>query len=307
MRSVVLCFCLFWLHLSPCLAGNLVFTEGKWSSDSDKADQQLLVAGGGQEFESGFLSRIEVGGGIRDFSDNLGTETFDLLRLRLQSSKRSGWQAKLQLDYLQSDDWSPLVYGLTLSSQPHARWYFEFAAERDLVDTVAAVRNEMLMDSYTLSADYQLSDSLTVVGAPLVQDYSDGNQRRGGLLRLIYSAPQHDNISVELKGRLLKSDFAGAGYFSPETLEEYLLIFGLALPFADDDWVVRLRLGPGQQVVKPHGGDRETKDAYLGEVKLRGWFTQSLGLEAMAGCSSALQASGSYEYYYGEARLTYYW
>ena len=45
----------------------------------------------------------------------------------------------------------------------------------------------------------------------------------------------------------------------------------------------------------------------MGEVKLRGWFTQSLGLEALAGCSSALQTSGSYQYCYGDARLTYHW
>ncbi len=215
MRSVVLCFCLVWLNISSVQVSTLFFTEGKLSSDSDEADQQLLVAGAGQEFESGFLSRIEVGGGNRKFADNLGSEAFDLLRLRLQTIKRSGWQAKLQLDYLKSDDWSPLVYGLTLSSQPHPRWYFELAAERDLVDTVAAVRNETLEDSYSLSADYKLSSSLTMVGAPLVQNFSDSNQRWGGVVRLIYSPPQYEKFSVELKGRLLKSDFAGVGYFSP--------------------------------------------------------------------------------------------
>ncbi len=81
----------------------------------------------------------------------------------------------------------------------------------------------------------------------------------------------------------------------------------LAVAFNNDAWVVRLRLGPGLQVVKDHGGERNTKDAYMGEVKLRGWFTQSLGLEALAGCSSALQTSGSYQYCYGDARLTYHW
>ena len=55
MRSVVLCFCLFWLNISAVQASTLFFTEGKLSSDSDEADQQLLVAGAGQEFESGFF------------------------------------------------------------------------------------------------------------------------------------------------------------------------------------------------------------------------------------------------------------
>ena len=121
------------------------------------------------------------------------------------------------------------------------------------MDTVAAVQNEILVDSYSLSADYKLSSSLTLVGAPLVQNFSDSNQRWGGVVRLIYSPPQYEKFSVELKGRLLKSDFAGVGYFSPESLEEYLLIFGLAVPFNNDAWVVRRGLVRGCRWLKTMG------------------------------------------------------
>jgi len=307
MRYAAWCLFFFWLSISPSMAANLLFTEGKLTSDSDDADQYLFVAGAGHGFDSGFLSKFEIGGGTRKFDDNAGSETFDLVRLRLQSVKQAGWQARLQLDYLDGQEWSPLAYAFTVTSKPHDRWYLEFATERDLVDTVTAIRHETLLDSYSLSVDYKFTDTFTLVGAPLVQHFSDSNQRWGGVARLIYTYPRFENASLELKGRVLKSDFDGIGYFSPETLQEYFLILGLALPFGGDDWVARLRIGPGLQVVKPHEGDRETKDAYLGELKLRGWFTQSLGLEAVAGCSSAVQASGSYEYCYGDARLTYHW
>ena len=307
MRRVLLAMLLLAASSPPCQAGNLLFTEGRYTHDSDQAEQYLLVVGAGQVFDSGAWSKIELGGGLRRFTDNQGGETFNLYRLRLESAKRGGWQARLRLDWQQSQEWSPLTYAAAVSGQTGERWYLEFSAERDLVDTVTAIRQEIVVDSYSLSADYRLTNSFTIVGAPLVQRFTDGNNRWGGVVRLVYSPPRYENLSLEVKGRLLKSDVDGHGYFSPATLQEYFLIVGLAMPFGNDNWVARLRLGPGLQVVEPHVGEGETKDAYLGELKLRGWFTQSLGLEAVAGCSSALQASGSYDYCYGDARLTYHW
>ena len=45
---------------------------------------------------------------------------------------------------------------------------------------------------------------------------------------------------MQLKGRNLEARQESATYFSPERLQEYLLLVGITTPFADDQWLLRL-------------------------------------------------------------------
>ena len=289
--------------VSADLTGGIEF-----SHDSDDADLYGIYMGYRHPFQNS-RSRSKIGfrAGLLTLKDPIGTERFKVLELSHQSDPAEHAHLDLKIGLLDGDDWSPSLYSGNFAYKPSDKWYIEMFGERGIIDSVTSVRLEYLIDTRGFSIDYAVTSELTLVGALFKQGISDGNDRIGKVGRVVYTPSAYDWLNLQLKTRLLDSDFDGIGYFSPATLSEYFFLIGLAQPFAGDDWIVRGLAGPGLQKIEEHGGGDENKPAILMEVKLKGWFTQEFGLDARLGYTTAQKTSGSDRYLYGHVNFTHTW
>ncbi|MBE0501684.1 MAG: hypothetical protein IBX47_09600 [Desulfuromonadales bacterium] len=291
---------------SPCY-GARIFSEVNGTRDSDNASTLELLAGYRQTLVTVGNSEFEMAGGDRTYFEPGERERFSVGRLELRSDQNRSWQLKVRTDFLHGDNWSPLLPAAFFSSQPNDSWSVELSVEREVVDSVSAIQQRLHLDSYALSADYRINSSWTVVGAAIYQRFSDGNNKQGGIGRIIYSLQQLPNFNLQLKGRLIQSDRDSIDYFSPRTLREGFLLLGYAAPFADDNWVIKLLGGPGIQKIDPFFEESQTKVAFLGELALHGWFNDSWQLVAKLGCTSANETRDAYQYWFTTMHLGYVW
>jgi len=313
-------FTLLLLALALPAHADRVYLEGGATRDGDESGHYRLFSGYRYRAGDAYQWELDLAGGSRNYWEKIDLdspapttqtstekERFESVRAAMRGTTPRVWRYDLQLEQLLGDDWDPLLGSATVSARPNEYWYFELFGERELVDTVSAIREKTRVDTYGLSADYTLTPSLVLVAALLQQDFNDGNRRQGGSGRLIYYPEGISWLHLQLKGRLLDAEQPSDNYFSPERLQEYFLLVGVATPFANDDWVFRLLAGPGMQIVEPFDSARVEKEAYLAEVRLRGWFSDHVTLESAVGCSTAVTSAETYSYCFGHLHLGYAW
>lgn len=253
------------------------------SEDSDRARQQAYAADllGALPF-GGAQAQWSVGGGYRRLDDPTGRESFARARgsVALAPAEHTRLQARAEL--LDGSDWSPVLGGASLGQRFSSRWAGELSADRELVDTVTAIRARNLVTTWAGSLDYMLSPSWTVIAAANTQDLRDGNERDGRSLRIAWAPPQTD-WNLQLRLRRIDSAFRGDGYFSPRRLQDALFTGAYHYPVADERYLLSLRAGAGAQRIDRN--DSET--LYLAELRGRGWFSEQYGFEARATCSNS--------------------
>lgn len=305
IRGIVLLLLL--LFSTPCYSAR-IFTEINGTLDSEDADSLEIVAGYRQTLSSLANLNFELAGGSLAYSEPGEEERFSVGKLGLSSSPDNDWQLQLHCRFLDGDSWSPVLPAAMIIGRPHRDWYIELSADRDPVDSISAIRKHIYVDSYVASVDYRINDRWTVVGAPIVQHFSDNNQRHGVIGRIINTPQKWPNFTLQLKGRFLQLSQDSPDYFSPERLSEGFLLFGYATPFADDNWVIKLLGGPGIQRIEPFNSQTaQNKPIYHGEITLRGWFNDHLQLVSRLGCTLADGAQETYNYCFGNMHLGYAW
>jgi hypothetical protein len=276
--ALILCVCLAAgpVHAARAVVDQLVV------DDSDGMWQYRLLAGLDQTIDrplAGGSAGIRIGRWRID--DNEGREDFDMLSLRYDSGDQRAWRTKAGLSQL-SGEGSPTL-GDVIVDWNGGRWQIEGSAQRELVDTVTAIRLHYLIDTWSLSAEYRFNPRWTAVGAVYTQSVTDGNARSGQVGRLIYSPERLEGFTLEGYLRHVDSDFNGIGYFSPGHLRETLLIAGYRRSVLGEHWIAGARLGAGRREI-----DRDIDNTlYLAELSLRGWFTDRFGLDGKVACSSA--------------------
>lgn len=283
MRTATVLLLCGWVGAALAGAPDRARLDLQTSEDSDRAHQQAYLAEllGPLPF-GGAQAQWAVGGGYRLIDDAVGREAFTRARasVALEPSEHTRLQARTEL--LDGDDWSPVLGGASLGRRFSSHWSGEVSVDRELVDTVTAVRARNLVTTWAGSLDYAWSPSWTIVVAANVQDLRDSNERHGRSLRLVWAPPQAE-WNLQLRLRRIDSEFRGAGYFSPRRLEDALFTGIVHRPLAGDRYLLSLRAGAGAQRI-----DRGDDEAlYLAEVRGRGWFTDHYGFEARATCSNS--------------------
>jgi hypothetical protein len=253
------------------------------SGDSDDARQQAYAATvlGPLPF-GGEAAQWGLGAGYRHLDDPVGSEAFTRARGYAAFAPATSTRVEARAEALYGDGWSPLIGGVNLRQQLAPRWSGEVAFDRELVDTVTAVRARNLVSTWAGSLDYLLAPAWTVAVGANIQDLKDGNERDGRSLRLVWAPPEAD-WNLQLRLRRIDSAFRGVGYFSPRRLEDGLLTGTIHRPIASDRYLLSLRLGAGAQRID--SGDEEA--LYLAELRGRGWFDDHFGFEARASCTNS--------------------
>jgi hypothetical protein len=306
MNRVLITFLLAALMIQPgpATASNGLTGGIEFSDDSDGGHLYGIYAGYLHTFEESG-SGIGFRTGLLNIKDPDGSERFRVLEANHQSRPVERMRLDLKGSWLNNDKWSPFLYSLNVANSPGDKWNLEVYGERGIVDSLPSVRLEYLIDTYGFSVDYAATGELTLVGALFRQDITDGNERLGRVGRIIYTPGAKDWLNLQVKVRIIGSDFDGIGYFSPATQSEYYLLVGAARPFADDNWLIKGLAGPGLQRIEDHGGGVEEKAASLAEVRLKGWFTQQFGLNVGLGCTTAQRSGSGSRYCHGDILFTY--
>lgn len=260
-----------------------VLGEAHASDDTDHQSQQWFYAGYQRALPQ--VAADSSGAawlGWRHLESDDGSESFKALRLDFEAPTTERTRVKLRLNPLIGSDWSPVLGGVSAIWKPDATWYFEAFADRELVDTVRAVRDENHVDTYGLSGDYRFWGLLTLIVSAFGQSFDDGNERLGRVFRLDYASEAWAGFGAQLRAKRVDADAPGVGYFSPRRLEEAELRLRYVVPLADQRWQLALRASGGRQRIDGNGSE----NLYGAEIGLRGWFTDHYGLEAQAQCSN---------------------
>lgn len=292
-------------HAAP--TGDRLVLDTMATDDSDGLRQQSVYVGAVKALPSlGSTAAIGLRAGYWQLSGKGDQVEFTGLRLDEQQSL-GPTTIDVGVHQLFSSDWSPTL-GHASVAVPLAPVTLSAGVERAVVDTVIAARRETTFDTWNATADYTVSTQWTVVGGGLLQDFSDGNQRQGGVFKVIFSPSTLEGFNAQLRLRRLDGDRQGIGYFSPDRFEEGLLVvqYGHALP--GDRFVLTGQAGAGAQRID----SRDNFAVFLAELRARGWFTDTLGMEGKLGCTNtgdlvAGPASDGYRYCYANLSLMRPW
>lgn len=311
MRKIILISILL-LFLSSSGQAAQYRLDGVFSFSDDTDHEKQFVYGLGSDviFNRKNNDRLSLLIGQRQFRNDhdeflLGKkeETFNFLTVsggkRFDTLRLDG-----KLSLYDSRHWSPILCTGFVAWDPSSRWHFEASAERDLVDSLAAVDRKLYVDSYGASLDFNITPAWTAVGAYAHQHITDGNDRDIEWLKIYYLPKKIDWLRLEAYGKHLTSEFTGFGYFSPTKLWESMVVAQVSRPFANDRFIWRLRGGIGLQFVNNETG----KIASLLEMKVKGWFSDHWGLDVTGGFtnqSSVITSGADYSCYYGTVLLTY--
>lgn len=285
------------LAASLAQAGDRLVLDLMAAEDSDGLRQHSLYAGAVKAWPAlGKDASTGLRAGYWQLEGPLDRIDFTGLRVDHRQALGSG-QLGLGLHQLVGDDWSPtLGYGNAVV-RPLATLALDVGVDRELVDTVIAARRETTLDAWHVVADWTITPQWVLVAGPQRQDFSDGNRRQGGLLRLVWSPAALEGFNAQLRLRRLDGDFRGIGYFSPDRFEEGLLQLQYGRAVAGGRLVLTGVAGAGAQRVDATATD----DVFLAELRARGWLSEGFGLEGKAGCTNtgelvASAAGGGYRY-----------
>lgn len=296
-----------YLTIGPVCAATVherAVLETTFSSDSDGLHERTVDAGYIYPMPS-LSPKATLAGRAGYWLLNSPADHIEFGSLRLDHQSSFGpVDITLQGRQLINSDWSPSLGSADFNFHATKKFSVDVFAESNIVDTVIAAQRHTRLNTGNLSADYELSSSVTVAGGILKQWFTDGNRRFGRSGRIIYSPAWLEGFNAQLRVRRLDSDFPGIGYFSPNRLEEALGLFqyGHALP--GGHFVLTGIAGGGVQRIN----GATTSPLYKAEVRIRGWFTDHFGIEAKTGCTNTggLQVSAAtdnYRYCFGGLSL----
>ncbi|WP_308390025.1 hypothetical protein [Acidithiobacillus sp. AMEEHan] len=178
------------------------------------------------------------------------------------SAIRAGWSA------IPSKDWRySILAGLGTSGkgwtyaslhastlyQPSDSWGLDGSADRELVRTLGAVQNQILVNTLSVGGFGRLRDLGTLSAAYFHQSFSDDNQRNGVVVRLTpeFLTLGRWPIALGIQGyyRQFESSVVPyAGYFNPQNYREalaYLIYVQKFSPY----WTLRFYSGFGSQTI----------------------------------------------------------
>lgn len=219
--------------------------------------------------------RYRHGGWARD------GQQFSLLHRNNRLTAKKGWQLDaglfLQggLNLLTLDG----GYRHTLSE----RTGLEIFINRDWVETAKALDNGIHFNFAGMSLEHSLGAQMTLIGLAARQEFSDGNTRNHGRLKLIWQPVVDSGLTFQARYRAYTSsnnDVTGM-YFNPREYNEAMLAAGWRQKM--QGWNVNLVAGAGQQKIDdgPYTGTHllegsiQNPAASHYSVRLRAGYSQS--------------------------------
>lgn len=252
------------LALAPQVEGRFGYSHDSDGLDVYQVGAQLLSA---PIARGTLVQRWGVAAGSSWVDDAQSSRRLDDLALRGQLRVADSHYLDLDLGLMRSGSWRTLQGDARWTWQPSDSFNLSADAERAPVLTSKALAQRLASDVYSLGASLRPAAQWYVLPTYYHQDFSDGNRRDGGSLRLLLSPCDIPGtagaIGAELSSRAYRSTQPSRGaYFNPAHYSASQL--GLIGVYSlDPRWKLRLTANAGRQTIDGTGAGIYTVDVAL--------------------------------------------
>ena len=297
MRHFVLALAI--IFATPVIAADYVGASARYTQDTESSAVYELRAVRGKTFSDG--QYLEFGLGDTIFREK-GNSDIDYAFIdasgRYNINEKTYMTGSVRVHSGYND--TPLSYDITVMHEED-RYVLGLFTERSMVDSHAAIGEDLFSTIYGGTIDYNVTDQVTLTAVLFQQNITDGNKKYGEMIQVSYSPKQIEGLYVKLKGSFKQADNNPVEYFAPDEYIRYDAIIGYVRVFGNDNWKFRGELGPANQYI-----DSNKESAWSYKIEVSGWITQQWRLELM---TAAIHDNGDYSYQYEwtTATILYYW
>lgn len=270
----------------------------RFLSDSDNTLNTKYNVGYYHKFNKLWLSGVEVA--KYNYKDDIGKINFNSLSFNNYINKDSSYKLEIntecqftkEINFFKYD----IVGGIYTKKQII---YVELFSNRDWVETVNCIRNNISFISYGLSADFNIiRNRLTFVSAYSNLYFSDNNSKSVKVFKMI--GYPHKNMGIIVSSKLIDSDIISENYFSPLNFDTYSLSSFVIIPMFNETFVIKPLIGGGKQNI-----DNVYNNYWLIEFSLKGWYKDKYGIQTKISASNAINEYGQYNLIMGSIKLIY--
>lgn len=220
-----------------------------------------------------------------------------LLHRQIDPATANGWQIDTGLFRQGGHDLLTLDGNYRRALAP--RTGLELFVNRDWVETQNSLDRGVHFNYWGASLDQGLGEHVTLVGLAARQDFSDGNERSHGRLKLIYQPWLDLGLTLQARYRTYhsSSDDVDGAYFNPKNYDESMLAVGWRKRL--QGWTGTLTAGLGRQQVN----DDPRSNTRLLELGLQSPLRAQQSLRLRGGYSQSASFNGPdyrYRYLQGE-------
>jgi len=231
--------------------------EGYYTNDSDNMTEAQNVLSVNDFI--GKKTAVGLLAGFSNYSDPTRTENTQSIQLRYTNAALSRWSLSAQAGMLEYLKRSMSVYGGNAVYEHPGGFRLETTVDKSLLDTFAAFDNDISVTTLSSTADFPLSNKITLIAGGDSRSFSDGNERLGLIGKGIFLLPV-EGLSLQVWHRQFRdTKLDSDGYFNPVTInfQRYLLSYrkGLIKHIR-----LSLKAGPGTQQVND---EQRTNTIYL--------------------------------------------
>ncbi|MDO8412383.1 MAG: hypothetical protein Q7S51_01190 [Gallionellaceae bacterium] len=300
--------CRILIGLSLCLTHTIAIADPMDTPFSKAAGAELFVSNDNENFSTQrlaleYLPRYHSADaltGVRYTSHwyqqnnwSLNGQQLTFLQRYIDPATANGWQLNAGLFQQGGHDLLTLDGNYRKALAEHTG--LELFVNRDWVETAAALDNGVHFTLAGVALDQGLGTHVTLVGLGARQNFSDGNARNHGRLKLILQPNLDSGLTLQARYRAYDStsDNVGGVYFNPGHYTETMLALGWRKKI--QGWNLNLTTGIGQQKI----ADDPNSTTHLLEGGLQSPPNRHYSLRLRAGLvKSASFNSAHYRYHY---------
>jgi hypothetical protein len=231
--------------------------EGYYTKDSDNMTEAQNVLSVNDLI--GKKTAVGLLAGFSNYTDPTRSEFTRSYQLRYTNAALSRWSVTAQAGMLEYLKTSMSVYSGNAVYEHPGGFRLETTIDKSLLDTFAAFDNDISVTTLSSTADFLLTNKITLIAGADSRSFSDGNERLGLIAKGILMLPI-EGLSLQVWHRQFRdTKLDPGGYFNPVTInfQRYLLSYRKGL-------IKHIRLsikaGPGTQQVND---DQRTNTVYL--------------------------------------------
>jgi hypothetical protein len=268
--------------------------EGRFGYSHDSEQLDTWTVGAAYRFAprsgASLMQRWGVAADTTRVTDGTASRRVDSAALLGQLRIGDDHAIDLDLGMGRSGSWQYLQGALRWTLQPTDRFSLSTAAERAPIPSDRAIAHRLIHDTYSLATSLRPATHWYVVPAYYRQNFSDGNHRDGGSLRVLlspYDIPGTSGaLGAQLSTRLFHASQPSRGvYFNPAHYRATQLgligVYGFS-----PRWKLRATADVGRQVIDGQGAGIYAVNLSLeGRLPHNGRFTLDIGRSSVASAS----------------------
>lgn len=215
----------------------------------------------------------------------------------IESATANGWV--LEAGLFEQGDHTLLAFDGSYRTLLAEKTAIEVFANRDWVETQAALEHGTHFTFVGAALDQGLGDHVTVVGVAGSQLFSDDNRRDHGRVRLIYQPSLDLGLTLQARYRTYRSSETDVGgeYFNPKDYQESMFAIGWRKRISG--WTTGITAGLGREKIN----DDASQNTRLFELNLQSPVRSEQFLRLNAGYNRSASFYGpdyNYRYVRGE-------